>query len=65
MIDVKKRIMGLVEKYAGASRADEMAGARDAPMTTLKRHYNTLTTIRADIEREVDALIAQLPGGAS
>lgn len=58
MSDAKRKIMQLVEEYAAASRQDEVAGMRDAPTVALKRHHANLTRIRADLGREVDALVA-------
>jgi hypothetical protein len=40
MSDLKK-LQHLIERYGSARVQEELAGHRDAPMATLKRHHDT------------------------
>lgn len=56
--DTKKRIMHLVERYGSARCQEELAGARDAPSSVLKRHYDKGNEAWKAIDAEIDVLLA-------
>lgn len=55
--DTKKRILHLVERYAGFRVAEELAGYRDN-MATVKRHHDAGKEAWSKLGEEIDKLIA-------
>ena len=58
MNDTKKRIMHLIERYGSARTQEEFAGARDAPNSVLKRHYDAGKQAWDAVSAEIDLLLA-------
>lgn len=57
--ETKKRIMHLVERYGSARCQEELAGARDAPPSAVKRHYDAGNQAWNAIGAEIDALLSE------
>ena len=58
MSDEKKRIMALIERYGTARAQEELAGARDAPGSVVKRYYDRGNEAWNAIGDEIDSLLA-------
>ena len=56
--ETKKRIMHLIEQYGTARTQEELAGARDAPGSVVKRYYDRGQQAWEAIGAEIDALLA-------
>jgi hypothetical protein len=56
--DTKKRIMHLIEQYGSARAQEELAGSRDAPLSTVKRYYDRGKQAWDAIGDEIDVMVA-------